>query len=662
MRNRLTITVALGLAAAVAATGAVSAQSSKVLEVGGTEISIDLPGGGQLPNLDDALPACANLTDDDGDAAVDLEDPGCEGPLDPDEADPAPAPGEPKPADPPNNLPGPDQTGKGGGAKVPGNAPGSGDPFGLDPATDGVGDAEPEEDDREPLPDLPGRNADGSPTAENPTITIATFGPAPIGVPNVVIDYFAIPPFLLPIYQACGTQYGIPWQVLASINRIETAFGTNLNVSSAGALGWMQFMPATWKAYGVDANGDGRKDPYNPVDAICAAARYLNASGGEADLETAIFAYNHADWYVDEVLLYAREYGSLPSWADRLADRPDRGRPLPRRRQGPLRRRHLRARGGKRSQHPDDGVTGNVAERDQRLPDPPRHRHLRQGRGPGRRRQRRRDQARSARTSGSATSSSWPTPTATSSPTPSSARSPTRSPVPKERKLTAKDFELVAPAARRRATASLQHAASTETRAPPSPRPTNTEDARDAPLRPPERPANRERADLTGQLDDILGEGVPGYETFKAYFTGVLRFDPKTMEQKPLEEGSKVIAGTVIGRIGEGTDDRRLAPQLRDRAGRPRLPQDRPEADPRRLEAARGDRDLPRRRQEPVPRPRQRRPDPADEQGAADPAASSATRGSRSTPAAARTSAPVRSTAGSSPPSSTSPSAASARP
>ena len=101
--------------------------------------------------------------------------------------------------------------------------------------------------------------------------------------------------------------------MLASINRIETAFGTNLNVSTAGALGWMQFMPATWEMYGVDANNDGRKDPYNPVDAICAAARYLKAAGAEEDLYQAIFAYNHADWYVDEVLLYAKQYGNLPS-------------------------------------------------------------------------------------------------------------------------------------------------------------------------------------------------------------------------------------------------------------------------------------------------------------------------------------------------------------
>ncbi|HEV7615778.1 MAG TPA: lytic murein transglycosylase, partial [Solirubrobacterales bacterium] len=82
---------------------------------------------------------------------------------------------------------------------------------------------------------------------------------------------------------------------------------------SAGAVGWMQFLPSSWEMYGVDANGDGRKDPYNPVDAICAAAHYLKIAGGDKDLYGAIFAYNHADWYVQEVLLYARAYGKLPS-------------------------------------------------------------------------------------------------------------------------------------------------------------------------------------------------------------------------------------------------------------------------------------------------------------------------------------------------------------
>jgi hypothetical protein len=84
-------------------------------------------------------------------------------------------------------------------------------------------------------------------------------------------------------------------------------------VSSAGALGWMQFMPASWDAYGVDGNRDGIKDPYNPVDAIFAAARYLKAAGAETDLRAAIFAYNHADWYVDSVILRARYIGGLPA-------------------------------------------------------------------------------------------------------------------------------------------------------------------------------------------------------------------------------------------------------------------------------------------------------------------------------------------------------------
>jgi murein DD-endopeptidase MepM/ murein hydrolase activator NlpD len=108
-------------------------------------------------------------------------------------------------------------------------------------------------------------------------------------------------------------QYGIRWEVLAAINEIETDYGRNLNISSAGALGWMQFMPASWKQYGVDANRDGVKDPFNPVDAIFAAARYLKAAGGDKDLRRAIFAYNHADWYVDSVLMRAQVVGGIPS-------------------------------------------------------------------------------------------------------------------------------------------------------------------------------------------------------------------------------------------------------------------------------------------------------------------------------------------------------------
>jgi hypothetical protein len=152
----------------------------------------------------------------------------------------------------------------------------------------------------------------GVPTPSNPTFSFALPGPAPIGVPNFFIESFRIPPFLLPIYQAAGIEYNVPWQVLAAINEIETDYGRNLSVSTAGAVGWMQFLPSTWKLYGVDANGDGIADPYNPVDAIFTAARYLHAAGASTNLPAAIFAYNHAAWYVESVLLRAKLIGGLP--------------------------------------------------------------------------------------------------------------------------------------------------------------------------------------------------------------------------------------------------------------------------------------------------------------------------------------------------------------
>jgi hypothetical protein len=159
----------------------------------------------------------------------------------------------------------------------------------------------------------PLRNQDGSPTRHNPTFFDALPSPTPgKAVPNFVIRKFQVPIFLLPIYQAAGIQYGVRWEILAAINEIETDYGRNLNVSSAGAVGWMQFIPSSWKMYGVDANDDGKKDPYNPVDAIFAAARYLKAAGAEKDLRRAIFAYNHADWYVDSVMLRAKLIAGVP--------------------------------------------------------------------------------------------------------------------------------------------------------------------------------------------------------------------------------------------------------------------------------------------------------------------------------------------------------------
>jgi murein DD-endopeptidase MepM/ murein hydrolase activator NlpD len=287
------------------------------------------------------VPQCADGIDNDGDGLIDMEDPDCSSPADNTEG---PEPTTSAPSTGSNTSPStstspstetaktekPKKDGKefkrGESLEVEvepevrggvthnedlGDASGGGESGGGVKAPSATGGG------TQPLADSGDGGAQfqlgGAPTLSNPTTTIAPFGPAPIGVPNFVINSFEIPPFLLPIYQACGTEYGIPWEVLAAINKIETGFGTNLNVSSAGAVGWMQFLPSSWEMYGLDANGDGVKDPYNPVDAICAAAHYLQVAGGEKDLYTAILAYNHADWYAQEVLTYARAYGRIPS-------------------------------------------------------------------------------------------------------------------------------------------------------------------------------------------------------------------------------------------------------------------------------------------------------------------------------------------------------------
>ncbi len=150
-----------------------------------------------------------------------------------------------------------------------------------------------------------------APSALTPPLPL-TFGSPISGVPGFYIESFRIPPFLLPIFQAAGSAYGIPWQVLAAINEVETDYGRDLSVSSAGAEGWMQFLPSSWETYGVDANGDGFKDPYNPADAIFAAARYLKAAGGDVDIRGAVYSYNHSQAYVASVLLRAQLLGGTP--------------------------------------------------------------------------------------------------------------------------------------------------------------------------------------------------------------------------------------------------------------------------------------------------------------------------------------------------------------
>jgi hypothetical protein len=111
------------------------------------------------------------------------------------------------------------------------------------------------------------------------------------------------------LWERAGERYGVPWQVLGAINKIESNFGRNMGPSSAGAIGWMQFLPSTWQRYGLDADGDGIASPWDAEDAVFSAARYLEAAGARRDLPRAIFAYNHAHWYVKDVLETARGFG-----------------------------------------------------------------------------------------------------------------------------------------------------------------------------------------------------------------------------------------------------------------------------------------------------------------------------------------------------------------
>jgi cell wall-associated NlpC family hydrolase len=131
---------------------------------------------------------------------------------------------------------------------------------------------------------------------------------------------------LVPIWQQAGAAYGIPWEVLAAINKVESGFGSNMGPSSAGAIGWMQFLPDTWLRWGLDASGDGIADPWNPDDAIYAAARYLAAAGGATDIYRAVYAYNHSDAYVDEVLSLAAA-GNLGAdgWLSSVLQAPSLG-------------------------------------------------------------------------------------------------------------------------------------------------------------------------------------------------------------------------------------------------------------------------------------------------------------------------------------------------
>ncbi len=133
-------------------------------------------------------------------------------------------------------------------------------------------------------------------------------------LPVTKVSSGQFPTTYLQLFQDSAARYcpGLSWTVLAAIGQIESADGTNDGPSSAGALGPMQFLPSTWAVWGIDGFGQtGPPDIMNPYDAVPSAARMLCADGaaaGGASLSAAIFDYNHANWYVSEVLSLAAEY------------------------------------------------------------------------------------------------------------------------------------------------------------------------------------------------------------------------------------------------------------------------------------------------------------------------------------------------------------------
>lgn len=176
----------------------------------------------------------------------------------------------------------------------------------------------------DPVPFMADRGAplDGRAVTPAPTL------PAPAGVEGGIgfdlppadtprLNSLHTPPAPIPatvkaLYVAAGTRYQLPWTLLAGIGMEETAHGRTTATSSAGARGLMQFMPATFAAYGVDGDGDGRAVITSDADSVFSAANYLTRSGvtkGQAGVRRALFAYNHATWYVNDVLHYAHAYG-----------------------------------------------------------------------------------------------------------------------------------------------------------------------------------------------------------------------------------------------------------------------------------------------------------------------------------------------------------------
>ncbi len=113
---------------------------------------------------------------------------------------------------------------------------------------------------------------------------------------------------LYPQFIAAGRAFGLRPSIVAAVSEVESGHGCNMGPSSAGAIGWTQFLPSTWRAWGMDADGDGEASPHDSVDAFFSTARYLRASGAPRSYRRALFAYNHSHAYVRHVLARAAVY------------------------------------------------------------------------------------------------------------------------------------------------------------------------------------------------------------------------------------------------------------------------------------------------------------------------------------------------------------------
>ena len=166
------------------------------------------------------------------------------------------------------------------------------------------------------------------------TAPVQGYAPSPTAVADV-------PALYLRSYQAAGAAYGVGWEYLAAIGKVETDHGRSRlpgvksGVNAYGCCaGPMQFNitngpPSTWDSFGVDGNRNGRKSPWDPEDAIPGAARYLKASGAPGDWDQAIFAYNHAGWSVNEVKAWAERYRGAPVSSGPLPPGSDNSQRLP---------------------------------------------------------------------------------------------------------------------------------------------------------------------------------------------------------------------------------------------------------------------------------------------------------------------------------------------